>query len=147
MKQMHHEDKGWSKHAPPAVLNLRLTRLPIAVFFITNRPEALDPGIRRRTALTLRFERPNEVFRPEILRSAVPELKLLETHLAKLIRLTGEMEKKNRGIPFTASDLTDRLLPAALRAAFAANRPLIADDLVSQAAEALSATPSFGGDI
>jgi AAA+ superfamily predicted ATPase len=146
MKQMHHEDKAGVNTLLQRLNNLRLTQLPIAVFFITNRPEALDPAIRRRAALTLPFERPNERIRAEILRSAVPELKLSDTQLAKLIRLTGETEKKNRGVPFTASDLTDRLLPAALRAAFAANRPLIADDLVSQS-EALSATPSFGGDI
>jgi hypothetical protein len=36
------------------------------------------------------------------------------------------------------------LLPAALSAAFAANRALTVDDLISQA-EALSATPPFGG--
>src|SRR5262249_42567807 len=140
-----HEDKAGVNTLLQRLNNLRSTRLPLGALFITNRPEVLDPAIRRRAALTLRFERPNERIRAEILRAAVPELKLSETHLAKLTRLTGEAEGKNRGVPFTASDLTDRLLPSALRAAFAADRALTAEDLVSQA-EALSATPPFGGD-
>lgn len=144
MQQMHHEDKAGLNTLLQRLDNLRPTRLPIAALFITNRPDALDPAIRRRAALTLQFERPNEAIRIEIFRSAVPELKLSETHLATLTRLTGETEKKNRGVPFTASDLTDCLLPAALRAAFAANRALTVDDLVSQA-EALTPTPPFGG--
>lgn len=143
-QQMHHEDKAGVNTLLQRLNNLRPTRLPIAAFFITNRPESLDPAIRRRAALSLRFDRPNEVIRAEILRSAVPELKLSEATLAKLTRLTGETEEKNHRVPFTASDLTDRLLPTALRAAFAANRALTADDLVAQA-EVLSATPPFGG--
>lgn len=144
VQQMHHEDKAGLNTLIQRLDNLRPTRLPIAALFITNRPAALDPAIRRRAALTLRFERPDDVIRAEIFRSAVPELKLSDTILAKLTRLTGKPEKKNHGVPFTASDLTDRLLPAALRAAFAANRALTVDDLISQA-EALSATPPFGG--
>jgi AAA+ superfamily predicted ATPase len=143
VQQMHHEDKAGLNTLLQRLDNLRPTRLPIAALFITNRPEALDTAIRRRAALTLWFERPNEIIRAEIFRSAVPELKLSDTHLAALTRLTGEMEKKNCGVPFTASDLTDRLLPAALRTAFAANRALTAGDLISQA-EGLSATPPFG---
>lgn len=144
VQQMHHEDKAGLNTLIQRLDNLRPTQLPIAVLFITNRPAALDPAIRRRAALILQFERPNEEIRGEIFRSTVPELKLSDTILNKLIQLTGKTEKKNHGVPFTASDLTDRLLPAALRAAFAADRALTADDLLSEA-EALSATPPFGG--
>lgn len=143
-QQMHHEDKAGLNTLLQRLDNLRPTRLPIAALFITNRPDALDPAVRRRAALTLPFERPNAAVRAEIFRSAVPELKLTETTLAKLTQLTGEADKKNHGVPFTASDLTDRLLPAALRVAFAADRALTAEDLLSQAA-ALGATPPFGG--
>lgn len=143
-QQMHHEDKAGLNTLLQCLDNLRPTRLPITALFATNRPDVLDPAIRRRAALSLRFERPNEGVRAEIFRSAVPELQLSDAMLTKLTRLTGETEEKNRGVPFTASDLTDRLLPSALRAAFAANRPLTAHDLIVQAEE-LSATPPFGG--
>ena len=145
VQQMHHEDKAGLNTLLQRLDNLRPARLPIVALFITNRPDALDPAIRRRAALTLNFERPNDTIRAELFRAGVPELKLTEAILANLVRLTGSEEKKNRGIPFTASDLTDRLLPAALRSAYAADRPLTPDDLLTQAME-LSATPPFGGD-
>ena len=144
VQQMHHEDKAGLNTLLQRLDNLRSAKLPIAALFITNRPDALDPAIRRRAALTLRFERPNDAVRAEIFRGAVPELKLTDVALSKLVKLTGAAEKKNKGVPFTASDLTDRLMPSALRAAYSGNRPLTTEDLLSLAEE-LSATPPFGG--
>jgi len=43
-------------------------------------------------------------------------------------------------VPFTASDLTDRLLPAALRRAYSERRPLEVRDLIEHA-QALEPTP------
>jgi AAA+ superfamily predicted ATPase len=144
VQQMHHEDKAGLNTLLQRLDSLRPTRLPIAAMFVTNRPNSLDPAVRRRAALTLRFERPGDAVRAEILRSAVPELKLAASALERLVRLTGGAEENGK-VPFTASDLTDRLLPAAFRAAYAADRPLTAEDLVSRAQE-MTATPPFGGD-
>ena len=47
--------------------------------------------------------------------------------------LTGHDAEKKFGATFTASDITDRLLPAALRDAYAGDRPITADDLVNHA--------------
>jgi SpoVK/Ycf46/Vps4 family AAA+-type ATPase len=57
-QQMHHEDKAGLNTLLQRLDNLRLAGLTIAVIFITNRPDALDPAIRRRAALDLFFERP-----------------------------------------------------------------------------------------
>ena len=114
-QQMHHEDKAGLNTLLQRLDKLRLTKLPIAALFITNRPEALDPAIRRRAALDLHFERPGDNIRAQILLTSVPELRLGEEVVTELVRLTGPSESKNKGLPFTASDLTDRLLPAALR--------------------------------
>jgi len=144
IQQMHHEDRAGLNTLLQQMDSLRSTQLPMAAMFITNRPGSLDPAVRRRAALTLRFERPNDAVREEILRSAVPELRLAAPVLERLVRITGGTDKNGK-VPFTASDLTDRLLPAALRLAYAANRSLTADDLVSQA-ESMTATPPFGHD-
>jgi hypothetical protein len=61
-----------------------------------------------------------------------------------LLKLTSESDPQNGGICFTSSDITDRLLPAALRVAFSANRALNVADIVA-AAKQTSATPRFGG--
>ncbi len=57
-----------------------------------------------------------------------------------LVELTGSCEQKNKGIPFTASDLTDRLLPAALRQAYSQGRALEVRGLIEQA-QILEPTP------
>ncbi len=142
-QQMHHEDKAGLNTLLQRLDKLRLTRLPIAVLFITNRPEALDPAIRRRAALDLHFARPRDDIRAQILLTSVPELRLGEAEVAELVRLTGPNEPKNKGVPFTASDLTDRLLPAALRRAYSERRALEVRDLIKQA-QKLEPTPMHG---
>lgn len=143
-QQMHHEDKAGLNTILQRLDNLRPTRLPIAVLFITNRPASLDPAVRRRAALVLRFDRPGDDVRAEIIRSAVPELELPPSLVDKLVQLTSSKDPRNQGVPFTGSDLTERLLPSAVRAAYAADRALRGEDLLHQASS-LVATPPFGG--
>jgi hypothetical protein len=57
-----------------------------------------------------------------------------------LVALTGHDAKKKYGATFTASDVTDRLIPAALRDAYSEDRPLKAEDLLRHA-EAMEPTP------
>ncbi len=142
-QQMHHEDKAGLNTLLQRLDKLRLAKLPIAALFITNRPEALDPAIRRRAALDLHFERPGDNIRAKILLTSVPELRLGEAAVVELVRLTGPNEPKNNGVPFTASDLTDRLLPAALRRAYYERRALEVRDLIEQA-QMLEPTPLHG---
>src|SRR5262249_13951072 len=63
-QQMHHEDKAGLNTVLQRLDNLRLARLPLAVIFITNRPDALDPAIRRRPPPRLTFQRPHDTARP-----------------------------------------------------------------------------------
>lgn len=141
--QMHHEDKAGLNTVLQRLDNLRLTKLPVAVMFITNRPDALDPAVRRRAALNLHFERPNDEARSEIIQSSVPELKLTVKQIEQLIHLTSEKHPKNKKIRFTASDLTDRLLSGAFRRAYKENRAFTANDLLAEA-EIIESTPQIG---
>ena len=142
-QQMHHEDKAGLNTLLQRLNNLRLTRLPLAVIFITNRPDALDPAIRRRAALKLSFPRPSDEVRTEIIKTSLPELSLKGDEVAELVRLTGEQEPKNRGIPFTSSDITDRLLTAALREAYTHDRKLRYEDILDQA-RTIEPSPRMG---
>jgi SpoVK/Ycf46/Vps4 family AAA+-type ATPase len=142
-QQMHHEDKAGLNTLLQRLDNLRLQRLAIAVILITNRPDALDPAIRRRSALNLLFERPSNSVRAEIIRSSCPEIDLTDEQLQKLVYLTGAEETKNKGIEFTASDISNRLLMGALREAYCDKRELRAEDLLKQAEQIVS-TPKIG---
>ncbi len=141
--QMHHEDKAGLNTVLQRLDNLRLTKLPVAVMFITNRPDALDPAVRRRAALNLHFERPNDEARGEIIKSSVPELKLTDKQIGQLIDLTSEKHPKNKKIRFTASDLTDRLLAGAFRRAYKDKRAFTFEDLLAEA-EIIESTPQIG---
>jgi hypothetical protein len=53
------------------------------------------------------------------------------------VRQTGPTAKKNKSVGFTASDITDRLLPSALREAYSHARPITPADLIALASEML----------
>lgn len=142
-QHMHHEDKAGMNTLLQRIDNLRMGKRRMAVIFITNRPDALDPAVHRRAALRLTFDRPNDDVRAAILRQSLPELNLTEKHMQELVRQTGTPTKKNKGVGFTASDITDRLLPSALREAYSRGRPITADDLIAIASEILP-SPRMG---
>jgi AAA+ superfamily predicted ATPase len=143
MHQMHHEDKAGLNTLLQRLDNLRLAKVPLAAIFITNRPEALDSAISRRAALKLKFERPTPEVRELILRESLPEIEISHSDMKTLLKLTSESEPQNGGISFTSSDITDRLLPAALRVAFSEKRALNVADIIA-AAKQTSATARFG---
>ena len=136
-QHMHHEDKAGMNTLLQRIDNLRMGNRRMAVIFITNRPDALDPAVHRRAALRLTFDRPTDEVRAAILRQSLPELHLTDKNVQDLVRQTGPAAKKNKGVGFTASDITDRLLPSALREAYSRGKPITADDLIALASEIL----------
>jgi AAA+ superfamily predicted ATPase len=146
-QHMHHEDKAGLNTLLQRIDGLRLGGRRIAVIFITNRPDALDPAIRRRAALHLTFGRPDDDQRAELLRRSIPELELNAKDLRELVAATGANSEKRYGATFTWSDITDRLIPAAVREAYAARHPLAAVDLIAHARE-MEPTPLMqGGEV
>lgn len=139
-QNMHHEDKAGLNTLLQRIDGLRIKKRRMAVIFITNRPDALDPAIRRRSALRLSFGRPGEEMLGNLFRESLPELELTPRQIKSLVALTGQDAKKKYGATFTASDVTDRLIPAALRDAYSQDRPLKAEDL-QQHAEVMEPTP------
>ncbi|WP_425619070.1 AAA family ATPase [Anatilimnocola sp. NA78] len=143
-QHMHHEDKAGLNTLLQRIDGLRQSNRRIAVIFITNRPDALDPAIRRRSALRLTFGRPGEEMLSSLFRESLPELSLSGNILKSLVALTGNEAMKKYGATFTASDITDRLIPAALKDAYSEDRPLVAEDLLRHA-KAMEPTPMMAG--
>ena len=143
-QHMHHEDKAGLNTLLQRIDGLRLGKRRIVVIFITNRPDALDPAIRRRAALRLTFERPGDEVRAELFRQSLPELGLTPKQVKELVALTGHDADKKFGARFTSSDITDRLLPAALRDAYSGDRALTAEDLFNHA-KVMHPTPLMNG--
>jgi AAA+ superfamily predicted ATPase len=108
--QMHHEDKAGVNAFIRGIDSLGNGKFPAAVIMCTNRPNALDPAIRRRAAEIFYFQRPNEEARYQVLSNTLQELGLTEKEIQKIVELTGVTEQREFG--FTFSDLLQRLIPS-----------------------------------
>jgi SpoVK/Ycf46/Vps4 family AAA+-type ATPase len=107
--QMHHEDKAGVNAFIRGIDSLGNGKLPAAVIMCTNRPNALDPAIKRRAADIFYFTRPNEEQRYSALYDPLTELGITEGDIKEIVKITGCRDEQNYG--FTFSDLMQRLIP------------------------------------
>lgn len=140
--QMHHEDRAGVNALIRGLNSLTEQRLPVLVVLATNRLDAIDPAVRRRAAATFSFNRPNDEQRREALGSLLAGITLNRRDLEDLVRATGPAAGRDYG--HTYSDLYQRLIPAAVLAAYP-DKPLTADLLRSTAA-AVEPTPPFSSE-
>ncbi|RZJ91193.1 MAG: AAA family ATPase [Chryseobacterium sp.] len=109
-EQMHHEDKAGVNAFIRGIDSLGNGKLPAAVIMCTNRPNSLDPAIRRRAAEIVYFTRPSAESRKSVLHQPLSELGFAEKDILKIVELTGSTGERSYG--FTFSDLVQRLLPS-----------------------------------
>ncbi len=135
--QMHHEDRAGVNALIRGIDDLAEGRRPVLVVMCTNRLSALDPAVMRRAAATFEFTRPNAAQRLMVLRNAFPEY--VCSDLSRVVELTGE--NNGYGIGFTFSDITQRLVPSVILAAYP-DRGVNAD-LIVAVASTTKPTPAF----
>ncbi|QGA59900.1 ATPase family associated with various cellular activities (AAA) [Klebsiella pneumoniae] len=137
--QMHHEDRAGVNAFIRGIDRIANQKLPAAVLMCTNRLKALDPAVQRRAAEVLTFSRPNDEQRDYLLRSKLTGLGLNSTAIEELVRLTGPRDTNSPG--FTFSDITQRLIPSIILAAY----PYSAVSLHSalQVVKKMTPTPAF----
>ena len=142
LAQMHHEDRAGVNELIRGIDDLARSDLPVVVVMATNRLSALDPAIRRRAADTFRFSRPTREQRAELLRRLFAGTPLAGRSLAGLVAATGETSERSYG--WTYSDLTDRLVTAAVLDAFP-DQPLSVAR-VTTLAKTMEPTPPFASE-
>jgi AAA+ superfamily predicted ATPase len=130
LTQMHHEDRAGVNTLIRGIDQLAAERLPALVVMCTNRLAALDPAVRRRAAAEFCFDRPDEAQRAQVLREILEGAGLSEDDITHLARLTGD---DGRGYGYSYSDLVQRLVPAAVLAAYP-DQSLTVDVLAAQVA-------------
>jgi len=108
--QMHHEDKAGVNAFIRGIDSLGNGKFPAAVIMCTNRPNALDPAIKRRAAEIVYFKRPTDEGRHLVLTGPLTELGFTTHDIKEIVKLTGP--QKGRDYGFTFSDLVQRLLPS-----------------------------------
>ena len=137
--QMHHEDRAGVDALIRGINSLVEQKLPILVVLATNRLGAIDPAVRRRAAATFVFDRPDEAQRLAALTALLEGLSPSTIELAALVKSTGASAKRAYG--YTFSDLYQRLIPAAVLAAYP-DDPLTMD-LVLATTASVEPTPPF----
>ncbi|MFF3990590.1 AAA family ATPase [Streptomyces sp. NPDC001797] len=137
-QQMHHEDRAGVDAFLAGIDGLAGAQLPVLVVLCTNRLGALDPAVMRRAAATFTFARPDDQQRHAVLTQALQGLAVRPETVDKLVIITGP----STGRPgYTFSDLTQRLVPAAVLRAFP-DRPVADEDLLALA-EQIQPSPVF----
>jgi hypothetical protein len=136
---MHHEDRAGVNALIRGIDDLATGHMPALVVMCTNRLEALDPAVRRRAAVTVTFTRPNDSQRHAFLSPMLAELGFTDTQVRAIVQATGSTRGRDYG--YTYSDLSQRLLPGLLLAAYPSKR--ITYDLATQVLELHPPTPPF----
>jgi SpoVK/Ycf46/Vps4 family AAA+-type ATPase len=114
--QAHHEDRSGVNVLIKQINQLSATPTPIALIIITNRADVLDPAVLRRVVLRLHFERPGDETRAAIFTRILEGTNATEAQIRELVALT------KRTVPYTSSDLTDRIARLAVRRAWKSNQ-------------------------
>lgn len=119
--QAHHEDRAGVNVLARQIDLLSKDRANIAVVLITNRLAALDPAILRRSAVSLKFERPDRSARIEIFRYLRKKinLKLSDVEIGKLAEIT-----ERNSVKFTYSDILRKGIRSALADSIEREQPL-----------------------
>ncbi len=136
---MHHEDRAGVNALIRGIDDLATGHMPALVVMCTNRVDALDPAVRRRAAVTVTFTRPNDAQRHAFLSPVLAELGFTDSQVRSIVQATGTTRGRDYG--YTYSDLSQRLLPGLLLAAYPSKR--ITYDLATQVLEQHPPTPPF----
>ena len=140
--QMHHEDRAGVNAFIRGIDRLAEPGLPVAVIMCTNRPNALDPAIRRRAGEVLTFSRPGEIERLALLQPMLSGLGLDTKTIDGVVKATGPRDPRAYGC--TYSDLMQRLIPGLVMRAYP-DRAVSSDDAISVSI-ALVPTPPFSDE-
>ena len=118
LKTMHHEDRAGVNALIRGLDSLVAASSRVLAVMCTNRLGAIDPAVRRRAAGLFVLERPTEAQRHALLANALGDA-LKEDEIAEIARLTGP--RNESGVGYTWSDLSERLIPSTVLAAYPDN--------------------------
>lgn len=133
--QAHHEDRAGLNVLIKQIDLLKREKTNLAVILITNRLEVLDPAVRRRVSLHLKFERPTGEKLKDVFRYILQGTKYDDKDVDDLVRQVSGTE-----IPYSFSDLIQRAGKQALFKAVERNEPFSLK-LYKRSLESIEPTP------
>lgn len=142
--QMHHEDRAGVNALIRGIDELRQAGLPVLTVLCTNRPNAIDPAIRRRAAAVFNLGRPDDQQRLDLLTSLLAGIPITDRDLRELVAATGPTKARPYG--YTYSDIRQRLVPEAVLGALRRDVPLTAKYLLEVAGRLTPTRPFVDED-
>jgi SpoVK/Ycf46/Vps4 family AAA+-type ATPase len=134
--QAHHEDRAGVNVLIKQLDLIAREELAMAVIMITNRESSLDPAVLRRAALILKFDRPGEAARTNLFERMLEGTGATSSEIQRLVKVTSTT------VPYTYSDLTDRVGQLALRLSWQSDRSFSAD-MLDEAITLVAPSPQF----
>ncbi len=120
--QAHHEDRAGLNVLIKQIDLIRKENVNLAVILITNRVNALDPAVRRRTSLHLVFERPIGEKAKEVVKYILKDIEYDESKLEDVMNYI-----EGQDIPYSFSDLIHRVAKQAIYKAIEVDEPFTID--------------------
>ncbi len=134
----HHEDRAGVNTLIKELDRIDKSGLSLAVLFITNRTNAMDPAIIRRSAIEITFKRPGEDAIKEVIELLTSGITTTQESAA----MVNECMKKDP--LFTFSDLFRKVGYQSIIRAYSSNRALTPDDLL-ETIKRTNPSPKFTG--
>ena len=116
--QAHHEDRAGLNVLVKQIDSINRDKVNLVVILVTNRINVIDPAILRRASLHLTFTRPNDEDRSKVFQYIFRETEVSEKEIEKLV-----VASRQKKVPFTYSDLINRIAKQALLRAVHLDKP------------------------
>lgn len=118
--QMHHEDKAGVNALIRGIDSVRGLATPVLVVMCTNRHDAIDPAVRRRSAVTFEFSRPSLEQCASLMGNYLRDLGISDEEVNRIASHCVPYRSLDYG--YTYSDLTQKILPSVLLNAYPDSR-------------------------
>lgn len=139
MAQMHHEDRAGVNALIRGIDDITQQKLAGLIIMCSNRLSAIDPAVRRRAAAVFEFTRPNLDLRMKLVKDRLQGSGLSEDDCKEIAESLGET--KERGYGYTCSDITQRVIPSIVLAAYPSHK--ITKDVALRVIDENAPTPPF----
>lgn len=120
MAQMHHEDRAGVNALIRGIDDIAQQKLAGLIIMCSNRLSAIDPAVRRRAAAVFEFTRPNLELRMKLLKDRLNGSGLSDHDFEEIAEAMGSTKIREYG--YTCSDITQRVIPAIVLAAYPSHK-------------------------
>lgn len=123
-QQAHHEDRAGVNALIKEIDRIQKDKVPLAVLLITNRTGVIDPAVRRRAVVDIRFDRPDSATVRQIIKHFLENVESTDAQVNELVDLCMKRQPL-----YSFSDFFTRIARQSVILALQRNEPFSASIL------------------